>query len=71
MAEILYIFWIAEKIQNHMKLIFLTSEKREERKVKMGEIACQNNSRAGNRATKGSAKCRPIVLWEKNQTFEK
>ena len=39
-------FFVSRKIQKHMKLIFLTGEIKKERKAKIGETACQNNSRS-------------------------
>ena len=53
----------SQNMQRHMKLIFLTRERTQERKNKIGENTSQNEDKTGNRVTKGSAKCRPIVLW--------
>ena len=41
--EILYNFWLTEKIQKHMKLNFLTKERKKERKAKIGGTSSQNN----------------------------
>ena len=70
---ILFRFWLAEKIQKRMKLFFLTRERKKERKkkgkLKLERPLVKNNSRAENRVTKESAKCRPIVLRKKKQTL--
>ena len=64
--EILFNFWLAVKIQNHMKLIFVTRERKRERKAKIGETARQNNDEYEVRARKMSAKCKLIVMGKKS-----
>ena len=66
--EIMFNFWIAEKIQKHMKLIFLTRERKKGKLniyLIIGDTASQKNSRTGLGDTKRSDRSRPIVLWEK------
>ena len=53
-----------------MKLIFLTRERKKERKAKIREFARQNNSRLGNEVMEGSAKCKPMALGKKSNFEE-
>ena len=69
--EILFNFWQAKKkkkIQKHLKLIFLSRERKKEKKAKFREIACQNN----DEHEIGSRKGQPDASWlsyGKNQTL--
>ena len=72
--EILFNFWLVEKIQKHVKLTFLTREgereRERERKVEVREITCQNNDEYEMRLQTG------VILMQadgpgKKSNFEK
>ena len=70
--KILFKFWLAEKIQTHMKFFFFLIRERKKGKlisITIRKTASQNNIKAGVRIMKGPARCR--LIYRKKSNFEK